>query len=103
MLTGDREAKLRAIAGRLRAEMEVGRGLLAIENPTPEQLQDIFNFKRTIIQGLVREIEVSPDKPVTVHLELGDDPADGEAVLLISDTTSRRPEWETETQSPRRG
>ena len=89
MLTGDREAKLRAIAGRLRAEVEVGRGLLAIENPTPEQLQDIFNFKRTIIQGLVREIEVSPDKSVTVHLELSDEPGETDQALLISDTSSR--------------
>jgi hypothetical protein len=73
LLTGDREAKLRAIADDLRAKVEAGRELLAIATPTPEQLQDIFNFKRTIIQGLVTRIEVYADKSVTVNLELDDE------------------------------
>jgi hypothetical protein len=60
--------------------VEVGRELLALENPTPEQLQDIFNFKRTIIQGLVTRIEVYEDKLITVKLELNDEAQPPETV-----------------------
>lgn len=89
LLTGDRESKLRAIAENLRAKVETGRELLALENPTPEQLQDIFNFKHMIIQGLVARIEVHADKSIAVKLEIGDEPDGSGEALLISDTTSR--------------
>ncbi len=84
MLTGDREAKLRAIAEDLRTKVEVGRKLLAIANPTPEQLQDIFDFKRTIIQGLVTRIDIHPDKSVTVNLELDDEASNSGVALSIN-------------------
>gem|GEM_PF-6295464 len=45
---------------------------LALENPTTDQQAEIFNFKRTIIQGLVTRIEVYADKSITVNLELND-------------------------------
>lgn len=73
LLTGDRESKLRAIADNLRARVETGRELLALPDPTPEQQQYIFDFKRTIIQGLVTRIEVYADKSITVNLELDDE------------------------------
>jgi hypothetical protein len=87
-LTGDRESKLRAIADDLSTKVEVGRELLALDNPTPEQLQDIFNFNITIIQGLVTRIEVQPDKTITVSLEFGDESKDGGEALSISDIAS---------------
>jgi hypothetical protein len=80
LLTGDHEAKLRAIADDLRAKVEVGRELLAIAGPTPEQLQDIFKFKQAIIQGLVTRIEVYADKSITVNLELNDEAQPPEVV-----------------------
>jgi hypothetical protein len=53
--------------------VEVGRELLALENLTEDQPQDIFSFKQTIIQGLVTWIEVYADKSITVNLELDDE------------------------------
>jgi len=88
LLTGDREAKLRAIANDLRAKVEIGRELLALDNPTPDQLRDIFSFKKAIIQCLVTRIEVQPDKTITVNLELGDEPGKNGEVVLISDMAS---------------
>lgn len=89
LLTGDRETKLRAIADNLRAKVEVGRELMALENPTPEQIQDIFNFKRTIIQGLVTWIKIDADKSITLKLELDDSPGTADQALLIGDMSSR--------------
>ena len=45
LLTGDREAKLRAIADDLRAKVEVGRELLALENPTDGTTTGHFQFQ----------------------------------------------------------
>jgi hypothetical protein len=87
-LTGDRESKPRAIADDLSAKVEVGRELLALDNPTPEQLQNIFNFKKTLIQGSVTRIEVLPDKSITVNLEFGDESKDGGEALSISNMAS---------------
>ena len=72
LLTGNREAKLRAIAEDLRSKAEVGRDLLALENPTAEQQAGIFDFKRTIIQGLVTKIDAQPDKTMAVTLEISE-------------------------------
>lgn len=73
LLTGDRESKLRAIADSLRSKVELGRELLALENPTQEELQSIFEFKRMIVQGLVTRIDVYADKSIMVTLELDDE------------------------------
>lgn len=86
LLTGNREAKLRAIADDLRSKTEVGRDLLALENPTAEQQAGIFDFKRTIIQGLVTKIDAQPDKTMTVKLEIQDDSSED---LSISEVLSK--------------
>lgn len=88
LLIGDRESKLRAIAEDLRNKVEVGRELLALDNPTPDQLQEIFDFKKTIIQGLVTRIEFLPDKSIKVNLELGDEPNESDNASSISDMPS---------------
>ena len=88
LLTGDHESKLRAIADDLCAKVEVGRELLALENPTPEQQQSIFDFKRMIVQGLVIRIEFQPDKSIKVYLELGDEPNESDKASSISDMAS---------------
>lgn len=71
-LNGKREAKLRAIADDLRGKVDRGRKLLAVATPTPEQVQKILEFKRTIIQELVTRIEVFAGKSIMVNLELND-------------------------------
>ena len=89
LLTGDREAKLRAIAESLRAKVEIGRELLAVENPTPVQLQRIFEFKKSIIQGLVEWVKIHPDQSITAKLELDAEPDETDQALLTSETSSR--------------
>ncbi len=89
LLTGNREAKLRAIADDLRSKAEVGRDLLTLENPTAEQQAGIFDFKRTIIQGLVTKIDAQPDNTMTVNLEIGDEPDDSSEDLSISEMVSK--------------
>lgn len=88
LLTGDRASQLRMIADDLRAKVEVGRELLALADPTSEQLQDIFDFKRTVIQALVTRADINADKSITVHLVFSNGPR-GAEVLPISDTPSK--------------
>jgi hypothetical protein len=88
LLTGDRASQLRAIADDLQSKVEVGRELLALDNPTPEQQQDIFDFKRTVIQTLVTRAEINADKSITVHLVFTDRPHAAES-LPISEASSK--------------
>ena len=74
---------------------------MALTNPTPAQLQDIFDFKRTIIQGLVTRIEVHQDKTVTVNLELDNKPDESDEVLSISDIAFQPIELEIGSRIPR--
>lgn len=89
LLTGNREAKLRAIADDLRGKVEVGRELLALENPTEEQQADLLNFKKEMIQALVTRVDVHTDKSITVTVEFTDEPEEADQALLISETSSQ--------------
>ena len=88
LLTGDLASQLQAIADDLRERVEVGRELLAVENPTPEQQRATFEFKRTIIQALVIQAEINGDKSVTVHLVAGKGPR-ADDLLSVGDRPSK--------------
>lgn len=87
LLSGNRASRLIAIADKLQREVEIGRELLALPERTPEQEADVFRFKRTVIQGLVKRADVAEDKSVEVQIEItidgdGADHADG---IVIAD------------------
>ncbi len=94
-------SRLIAIADTLRRKVEVGRELLALPERTPEQEADVFSFKRTMIQGLVKRADVAEDKSVEVQIEItidgdGADHADG---IVIADGLARIPGHPTGTRT----
>lgn len=67
LLTGDRAAQLIGIAENYRRDVTVGRELLALKNRTPDQEQEVLNFKRRIIKAFVTRVDVLADKSIEVH------------------------------------
>lgn len=92
LVSGNRASRLIAIADKLQREVEIGRELLALPERTPEQEADVFRFKRTVIQGLVKRADVAEDKTVEVQIEIT---IDGDGVdhaddIVIADGLARQ-------------
>jgi len=69
LLSDDRISRLIAVAENFRQEVTRGSELLALTDRTPEQEQAVFRFKHKIVQGLVTQVDVLPDKSTEVHTE----------------------------------
>ncbi len=67
ILVGDRADKLQFVAKAYREQVMVGLENINRQQPTPEQKKEQFDFKRKIVQAIVKRVDIHPDKTVTVH------------------------------------
>jgi len=67
MLEGNRADKLLLVAKAYREQVMVGLENINRQPQTPEQAKKQFDFKRKIVQAIVKQVYIHPDKTVTVH------------------------------------
>ncbi|HEY4690688.1 MAG TPA: recombinase family protein [Anaerolineae bacterium] len=87
-LSGNRAERMRKLADDFTRDVEVGRELVELEQAaperlTPEQVEDLFNFKHGAMREVVKRIDVQADKTPKVHIEIRLD--DDDEVYQVGD------------------
>lgn len=86
LLTGNRAERLVRVAQTCRERIVAGVQV-NFDPQTPEERQALFEWKRQVVQGIVRRVDVLPDKSTAVHIVIEEESLEGEplsANLLIS-------------------
>ena len=76
LLTGDRGEQLLELARLYRERFVFGAGNINAEPRTPDEARLQFEFRRKIVQAIVKRVEVDGDKQISVHTEITLIPAD---------------------------
>jgi site-specific DNA recombinase len=94
LLVGDRAERFIAFAMDYRERLVKG-AQVNFDPKTPQEKQALFEYKRWVVQGIVKRVNVLADKTAKVRMEFDDKMLEGEptsADLVISDALAR-PHW----------
>ncbi len=89
LLTGNRAAQLIELARIYRLNVMTGAVAINAEPETPEQAQQQFEFRRKVVQAIVRRVDVLPDKSTKVYVEIDLQGISNESIVHISDPITR--------------
>ena len=79
LLVGNRAERLLAVARAFREAVVGGAVDVTKEPETPEEAARVWQFKKTMVEGLVTRVEARPDQPIkiTVDVDFGKELPDG--------------------------
>jgi DNA invertase Pin-like site-specific DNA recombinase len=81
VLVGDRAERFIAFAMDFRERLVKG-AQVNFDPQTPAEVKALFEYKRWVVQGVVKRVDVRADKTTAVHIEFDDQMLDGDPVGL---------------------